>query len=56
MFGSTVIHNLLSASFVKGEICYLVKKIRELAGRFIECRWSHVRRSANRAADYVANC
>lgn len=39
----------------RGDIGCLLRKIRVLASSFEECRWSHIRRKANSAANFLAN-
>lgn len=50
----TLICKLQNGCDSRGEISFLIKKIKVLARRFTECRWSFVRRSANEVADFLA--
>lgn len=49
-----LIYKLQRRCVIKGELGNLTNRIVYLSSLFHECRWSHVRRNANRAADFLA--
>lgn len=49
-----LITKLQNNSFPKGELGTILQGISTLALSFTECRWNHVRRQANKAADFLA--
>lgn len=49
-----VITKLKKRGELKGKLGVLLRKIEVLSSRFLECRWSYIRRQANLAADFLA--